>query len=638
MDDWNQFASQSPLATDWSSLFQEQVPSYGWWSDVKTPFGYSAENGLGQGFDYDPGSTGGMYAPASSMTNRIIDSDIDSYLRREFPEMYDFTSGSQTPGGVASVGNIATGDGFGQFDSTADAEILAAAKKYGVPANFLRSIIAAESSGDWASNNRAPYLASRNQRILPYVGVFEDAAKSWGFNFDALIGNRAGQIEMLASGLRGMYDKVQKMNPQYGWSNVASYHYSGYADPALNSWSDEAGNGSNTDYMNKVVGWWKDQDAFAGNTWSNYTSVGQNTGIASPQSPEWGKYAQWDQAILGLNVNSGAPSNLLKSLLRYGDESGFGYSNNFDTSFAPQVDVLAERFRQTGDWTTAIAITLGVPVTDTRVVRIKGYWDELNADASGMFGGPPGAQMPSNQVEAIWGGGLGNLTQEFGLTDFSQSQNGGMYDYATGLGLPFSSHAGLDYGMPVGTRLYVPVSGTVYRSGGTGYFFNDEGSKFQDGIGELRIRLDNGDELIMGHMSNISLKAGDRVAPGTFAGLSGYPSGPHLHLEYRTPSSSTSTGWQAVDPRTALGGAFTGYHQGAQTGLGYTTPLTFKNLMLAGASGQPIPTGAVYAQGGGNSAWTSWLRNAMMGTQSQEVRAGQIDYGNLYNTGAPGAT
>jgi murein DD-endopeptidase MepM/ murein hydrolase activator NlpD len=633
-----QGASQSPLArTDWSSYFSDPTSSTGWWSDIPQNFGYGADNGFGQGFDYDPGSAGDMYSPASSMTNMMIDQDIDSFLRREHPELYDFTTGMPTNSG-ANVGNVAVAPWFGQFSKSpgVDAEIQQAASRYGVPANFLKVIIAKESSGDWDSNNRVSYIRPGSGPLLPYIGVFEDAAVSRGFGdlFARAQGNRAAQIDLLAGILRSQYDQLRKMDPSYGWLNVASFHYSG--KPVPDGWEDEGGNGTNNQYVAQVEDWWKQLDAEVGNTWSNYTDTNQNTGIGSPQKPEWEPYAKWDEAIVGLNVHSGAPANLLKSFLRYGDENGLGYSNSFDEKFALDVDVLASNYRTSGDWMTAIGMTLGVPVTDPRVARIKSYWDELNADASGMFGGAPGQQMPSSQIEAIWGGGNYGLTQEFGPTPYSQGEGAWQYTYSWGLGVP-SGHPGVDYGMPIGTKLYVPVSGVVITTGGSGYFYNDEASKYQNGTGELRIRLDNGDELILGHMSNIALKVGDRVSPGMFAGLSGYPDGPHVHVEYRTPSKTTSSGWQALDPRTALGGAFTGYHQGARTGLGYTTPLTFKNLMRAGASGEPIPTSGIYAQGGGNSSWTTWLRNTMLGnSQQQGVRAGQIDYSALY--GRPAGT
>jgi murein DD-endopeptidase MepM/ murein hydrolase activator NlpD len=634
MDDWQAMAAQSPLAQqDWTKFFDDKLPTNGWWDQMATPYSYAQGYSQGNSFDYDPGSVGQMYGPTSGMTNMVIDSDIDSWLRREHPELFDFTSGVQV-GGVAGAGKVGSKPGFGQFDLAADADIQAAASKYGVPANFLKAIIAHESSGNWGRDANARFIASRGERILPYIGVFESAAKSWGFNFDAANGNRAAQVEMLASGLRGMYDRLHAQNPSYGWEQVSNNHYSG--DPTGGYTPGDAWQyGSTQQYTGKVMGWWKDLDAYAGNTWSNYTSTGQNTGIGSPSSQAWGKYARWDQALVGLGANTGAPANLLKAFLRVGDESGLNYSSNFDGSFTQQANALAASYRQTGDWNTSVSAVLDRPIGDPLVHKVTSYWNELNADASGLFGGAPGATLPTNQLEAVWGNVPYGVSQENGPSAFA-SANPNMYEYSLGV-LGVHGHPGMDITFGRGTKLFSPASGTIIETGSNnGYRFYEN---YSPNSGAVRILLDNGHHLILGHMMSINVKAGDRVTPGMLMGLSGGAgTGDHLHIEYRIPDSSMSSGWRSVDPRAALSGAFTGFHQGAKTGLGYTQPLTFQALMRAGASGEAIPSGAVFAQGGGNSAWTNWLRNAMVGAQDTSIRAGKLDYGNLYNTGGGGTS
>lgn len=633
---WGELAAQSDLArTDWNQNFQSQVPSTGWWNQTPAPFSYGPDLGLGESFDYDPGGIGTTYSPTSSLTMRMIDSDIDSWLRREHPELYDFTTGVQY-GGVAGVGkvgvNLRPGVKLGYFTPDADAEIQAAANKYGVPANFLKAIIHKESSGNWDANSHM-VCGIRGKCIFGYVGVFDDAAASWGFNFNSLEGNRAGQIEMLASGLRGMYDRLHAQNPQWGWLNVAANHYSG--DPTgASTPGDSWQHGSTQNYMDETKMIWQGLDSDVGNTWSNYTDTRQNTGVGSPQNQAWGPYAQWDQAIVGLSANQGAPANLLKAFLRYGDESGRGYSTNFDTTFSQAANTLTANYRQTGDWGNAIALTLGVDPaskdSNPAYRRVKQYWDELNADMSGVFGGQarPGATPPGSQAEAIWGGIPHGISQRNGPSDFA-NQHPDWYEYSVGV-LGTFGHPGDDVTIPEGTILYAPQSGTVIRDGNTGSYAYGGGDSAHSG--ELRIRLDNGDELILGHTKSINVRIGDRVTPGQQVAISGWAgTGDHLHLEYRTPDPSMSSGWRSIDPFPALSGQFTGFHQGARTGLGYTTPMTFKNLMLYAASGKPIPSGATFAQGGGRSAWSTWLRNTMLGIQNQEQRAGQIDYGSIYN-------
>jgi len=170
---------------------------------------------------------------------------------------------SSTAGYSGGVGKVATGVNFGQFDSAADADIQRAAEEYGVPANFLKAIVARESSGDWASNSHWVSSVRGGERIYGYVGVFESAAASWGFDFDSLNGDRLGQLRMLASGLRGMYDR----SPNHDWAEVASMHFSGKWQPT--GWTDELGN-NDAQYINQVIEWWKDLDAQAGNQWNNY--------------------------------------------------------------------------------------------------------------------------------------------------------------------------------------------------------------------------------------------------------------------------------------------------------------------------------------------------------------------------------
>lgn len=110
-----------------------------------------------------------------------------------------------------------------------------------------------------------------------------------------------------------------------------------------------------------------------------------------------------------------------------------------------------------------------------------------------------------------------------------------MYAYATSVGLPPCVHPGVDRAAVVGTRTFSPVSGTVIIAGGTDFFLNDpsDKGKFLAGKGELRIRLDNGHEQIIGHMASISVTVGQRVSPGQLVGTSGYPTAPHIHVEYR---------------------------------------------------------------------------------------------------------
>lgn len=158
-----------------------------------------------------------------------------------------------------------------------------------------------------------------------------------------------------------------------------------------------------------------------------------------------------------------------------------------------------------------------------------------------------GAKGGGTGYTAAWGGGDKPVTQEFGPTDFSQGNS--IYDYGADYGV--SGHTGVDVGLARGSKLYSPVAGTVLKAGGTGYFkdedYGDPGD--QAGRGELKIQLDNGDQIILGHTSAINVKVGQRVNPGDFVGLSGSANGDHLHYEVRVRDSSLSSGYRIVDPR-----------------------------------------------------------------------------------------
>ena len=82
-------------------------------------------------------------------------------------------------------------------------------------------------------------------------------------------------------------------------------------------------------------------------------------------------------------------------------------------------------------------------------------------------------------------------------------------------------HSGLDIAIPSGTQVVSAGSGTVIDAGD--YFFNGK-----------TVFVDHGQGLITMycHLSQVTVRAGDRVAPGQPLGLSGMTgraSGPHLH-------------------------------------------------------------------------------------------------------------
>lgn len=177
--------------------------------------------------------------------------------------------------------------------------------------------------------------------------------------------------------------------------------------------------------------------------------------------------------------------------------------------------------------------------------------DDGGDPGSGNLGGNPGGGNPgggTGSIDGITGGQSYPISQEFGRTDFSVTTD--IYNYGTAYGLDGYSHTGLDVGMPAGTPLYSPVDGTVMIAGGTPYYtYYGNGSP---GVGELLIQKDNGDQIVLGHMSVISVSVGQRVSVGDPVGLSGGENGDHLHLEVRVLQPGGN--YIIVDPRSYLGG------------------------------------------------------------------------------------
>ena len=118
---------------------------------------------------------------------------------------------------------------------------------------------------------------------------------------------------------------------------------------------------------------------------------------------------------------------------------------------------------------------------------------------------------------------VGPVTQGFGLTAFART---GAYGYDSG-GSP-NPHAGIDYGIPIGTPVRAAASGTVRAWGNTDavpgcYSFGKW----------ILIDHAGGISTAYLHLSDIRVTKGQSVSVGdtiAFSGNSGYSTGPHLHF------------------------------------------------------------------------------------------------------------
>ncbi len=98
-------------------------------------------------------------------------------------------------------------------------------------------------------------------------------------------------------------------------------------------------------------------------------------------------------------------------------------------------------------------------------------------------------------------------------------------------------HSGLDLAAPSGAPVVAAGSGTVISAGWNG------------GYGKaIIIQHSDTQQTVYGHLSEISVQAGQTIAQGTVIGLvgsTGNSTGPHLHFESRMPTAGI---WTAVDP------------------------------------------------------------------------------------------
>jgi murein DD-endopeptidase MepM/ murein hydrolase activator NlpD len=111
------------------------------------------------------------------------------------------------------------------------------------------------------------------------------------------------------------------------------------------------------------------------------------------------------------------------------------------------------------------------------------------------------------------------ITQYFGNTAFS-TQNPQVYNG--------SGHNGIDFGVNVGTPIYSALAGTVVGTG------NTDAACTGVSYGKwVLVRHANGLTTLYGHLSVISVSAGDKLTTHQKVGLSGntgYSTGPHLHF------------------------------------------------------------------------------------------------------------
>ena len=172
------------------------------------------------------------------------------------------------------------------------------------------------------------------------------------------------------------------------------------------------------------------------------------------------------------------------------------------------------------DWYTTEKVTLQEPVAGyRRVVAIVKHVndnvtetdiikEEVVVEAVAKIV-ERGTKIPPTYIKPLSGG---SITSNFGKRNISLK---GASTY----------HEGVDWGTPIGTKVWASCGGTVTRAGwGSGYGY------------VIYIKHADGRETRYAHLSKIYVKVGEYVSQGqkiALSGNSGRSSGPHLHFEMR---------------------------------------------------------------------------------------------------------
>jgi len=196
---------------------------------------------------------------------------INSSMMKGWEDYTTTVNGGQ-PGATggnadAAKGLSVAGGAWAALDAH-NTEIGNSAAKYGVPANLIKSMINRESSGNWEAYGSMVNSSVRpGKSILPFVGIFDDTAKEWGFDFNAMVGNKQMQIDAMAYGL------AQLAKDYGGFENATKVYFGGPGALNGGTFVDELGMDSNT-YGQKALDGWHELDSYGGGGWNGAPGEG----------------------------------------------------------------------------------------------------------------------------------------------------------------------------------------------------------------------------------------------------------------------------------------------------------------------------------------------------------------------------
>ena len=139
---------------------------------------------------------------------------------------------------------------------------------------------------------------------------------------------------------------------------------------------------------------------------------------------------------------------------------------------------------------------------------------------------------PALAVTADWWHGNYPLLLDYGCTTFELEPVDSRFNCPPG----WRAHEAIDMGMPVGTPIFAGLPGTVTEVGG--------GESHDYGPNYVKVWLDEGHDVNLGHLSKALVHVGQRLAYGApigFSGDLGVTNAPNLDFSVRPHGGSAYT-------------------------------------------------------------------------------------------------
>lgn len=179
---------------------------------------------------------------------------------------------------------------------------------------------------------------------------------------------------------------------------------------------------------------------------------------------------------------------------------------------------------------------------------------QIDAAAGGTAPTPPPKPKPltvKQVIDMIVGGA------SYPPVDYGWGADAGLNYYAYGVGHGTSratQHTGYDVSLPLGTKLFTPISGVVDCVGSRGTPRWGQGcgayaDTISGGVGNITIFGDSGHKLTLGHCNQALVTPGQRVTAGQPVVTSGGMNGPHVHIEVSVLRNGS---YWLLDPGPAL--------------------------------------------------------------------------------------